>query len=58
MLGHNSTRDNQMLELGAVLDGNSQVLGTRTSNVVDCGTVEERGEKGGRCKVRRDMWAI
>ena len=58
-LAHNSTRDNQMVELGAVLDGSSQMLGTRALNVVDCGILEEGGEKeGGRVLSRWDMWAI
>ena len=33
------TCDIQLLELGAVLDGNSQMLGTRALNVIDCDVI-------------------
>ena len=35
-----------MLELGATLDGSSQVPGTRTLNAIDCGTLGEGGRRG------------
>ena len=47
------TCDIQLLELGAVLDGNSQMLGTRALNVIDCGVIGW----GGRSRlVTHGLW--